>query len=99
MTIEGPFRAVTVLDRVVAISAGPLGCTMRTLSFAVMLVPILSLADVLQCKIEAYNEDIFITTAPNTNQNDGQYARIGISRGIGNRAIVVADRTGAVAIR
>ena len=55
MTIEGPFRAVTVLDRVVAISAGPLGCTMRTLSFAVMLVPILSLADVLQCKIEAYN--------------------------------------------
>jgi hypothetical protein len=54
-------------------------------------------ADVLRCKIEGYNEDIFITTSPDTNQNDGQYARIGISPGIGNRAFVVADRMGAVA--
>ena len=35
--------------------------------------------------------------SPDTNQDEGQYARIGISRGIGNRAIVVADRMGAVA--
>ncbi|WGR70205.1 MULTISPECIES: hypothetical protein [unclassified Bradyrhizobium] len=56
-----------------------------------------SLADVLRCKIEGANEDIFITTAPDTNQNDGQYARIGLSPGIGDRAFVVADRMGAVA--
>ncbi len=54
-------------------------------------------ADVLRCKIEGYNQDIFITTSPDTNQNDGQYARIGISRGIGNKAFVVTDRMGAVA--
>jgi hypothetical protein len=54
-------------------------------------------ADVLRCKIEGYNEDIFITTPPDTNSSDGQYARIGISRGIGNKAFVVADRMGAVA--
>jgi hypothetical protein len=64
---------------------------------AQMLAPTLSLADVLRCRIEGYNEDIFITTSPDTNQNDGQYARIGISPGIGNRAFVVADRMGAVA--
>jgi hypothetical protein len=52
---------------------------------------------VLKCKIEGYTEDIFITTAPDTNSSDGQYARVGISRGIGNRAFVVADRMGAVA--
>ena len=46
-------------------------------------------------QIDGYNEDIFITTPPDTNQNDGQYARIGISPGIGNRAIVFADRMGA----
>jgi hypothetical protein len=69
----------------------------HALLLALMLVPGFSRADVLQCKIEGYNEDIFITTAPDTNQNDGQYARIGISRGIGNRAIVVADRMGTVA--
>ena len=62
---------------------------------AQMLAPTFSLADVLRCKIEGYNEDIFITTSPDTNQNDGQYARIGISPGIGNRAIVFADRMGA----
>ena len=62
-----------------------------------MLAPTLSLADVLRCRIEGYNEHIFITTSPDTNQNDGQYARIGISPGIGNRAFVVADRMGAVA--
>ena len=32
-----------------------------------------------------------------TNSTDGQYARIGISRGIGKRAVTVADRMGAVA--
>jgi hypothetical protein len=62
---------------------------------AQMLAPTFSLADVLRCKIEGYNEDIFITTSPDTNQNDGQYARIGISPGIGDRAIVFADRMGA----
>jgi hypothetical protein len=62
-----------------------------------MLAPTSSLADVLRCKIEGYNEDIFIATSPDTNKNDGQYARIGISPGIGNRAFVVADRMGAVA--
>jgi hypothetical protein len=51
---------------------------------------------VLRCKIEG-NRDIFITTSPDTNQIDGQFARIGISRGIGDRAIVVADRMGATA--
>src|SRR6476646_285639 len=51
-------------------------------------------ADVLRCKIEGYNEDVFITTSPDTNSNDGQYARIGISPGIGNKASVVADRMG-----
>jgi len=40
---------------------------------------------------------IFITTPPDTNSGDGQYARIGVSPGIGNRAIVVADRMGATA--
>jgi hypothetical protein len=60
-----------------------------------MLAPTFSLADVLRCKIEGYTEDIFIATSPDTNQNDSQYARIGISPGIGNRAIVFADRMGA----
>jgi hypothetical protein len=64
---------------------------------ALMLAPTFSLADVLRCKIEGYNEDIYITTSPDTNVNDGQYARIGISPGIGDRAIVVADRMGALA--
>jgi hypothetical protein len=64
---------------------------------ALMLAPTFSVADVLKCKIDGYNEDVFITTSPDTNQNDGQYARIGISRGIGNRATVVADRMAAVA--
>ena len=48
-----------------------------------------SLADVLRCTIENYGEDVYITTPPDTNSSDGQYARIGTSRGIGNRAIVV----------
>ena len=67
------------------------------LTIALMLAPTLARADVLRCKIEGYNEDIFITTSPDTNSSDGQYARIGISRGIGNRAFVVADRMGATA--
>ena len=62
-----------------------------------MLAPTYSRADVLKCKIEGYNENVFITTAPDTNSSDGQYARIGISPGIGNRAFVVADRIGAIA--
>ena len=43
--------------------------------------------------IENYGEDVYITTPPDTNSS----ARIGISRGIGNGAIVVADRMGAIA--
>jgi hypothetical protein len=71
---------------------------MRTLLIAVsMLTPTCSLADVLKCSIDGYKEDIFITTSPDTNSNDSQYARIGISPGIGNRAMVVADRMGATA--
>ncbi|MCK1409528.1 hypothetical protein [Bradyrhizobium sp. 76] len=54
-------------------------------------------ADVLKCKIDGLSDNIFITSAPDTNQNDGQYARIGVSPGIGNKAFVVADRMGAVA--
>ena len=73
----------------IALGAGLVG--------AQMLAATLSLADVLRCKIEGYSEDVFITTSPDTNSSDGQYARIGISRGIGNRAIVVADRMGATA--
>jgi hypothetical protein len=64
---------------------------------AQVLAPTASLADVLKCKIEGYSEDVFITTSSDTNSSDGQYARIGISRGIGNRAIVVTDRMGATA--
>lgn len=72
--------------------------TMRVLLIvALMLAPTLAAADVLKCKIEGYNEDIFITTSPHTNSNDGQYARIGISPGVGDRAVVVADRMGAIA--
>src|SRR6266540_6259712 len=59
---------------------------------AQMLAPSLSRADVLRCKIEGFSENIFITTSPDTNQNDGQYARVGISPGIGNRALVFVDR-------
>lgn len=51
--------------------------------------------DVLKCKIEGYKDDVIITTPPDTNQSDGQYARIGASRGIGNRALIFADRMGA----
>lgn len=65
------------------------------LTFAAMATT--ASADVLRCKIDGYSEDIFITTSPDTNSSDGQYARIGISRGIGNKAFVVADRMGAVA--
>jgi hypothetical protein len=71
---------------------------MRTLLIAaLMLAPTASVADVLRCKIDGYKEDVFITTPPDTNSSDGQYARIGVSRGIGDRAVVVADRMGAVA--
>ncbi|MBW9116622.1 hypothetical protein JNB88_23600 [Rhizobium cauense] len=67
-----------------------------SLILAVMMVAAPSaLAGVLQCKVEGYRNDVFITTSPDTNQNDGHYARIGVSRGIGDRAIVIVDRTGA----
>lgn len=62
-----------------------------------ILAPQISHADVLRCKIDGYDEDIFITTPPDTNSSDDQHARIGISRGIGNKAVAVADRMGAVA--
>ena len=63
---------------------------------AQMLAPTYSLANA-GCTIENYGEDVYITTPPDTNSSNGQYARIGISRGIGHRAIVVADRIGATA--
>ncbi len=59
-----------------------------------MLAPTVLLADVRRCKIDGYNENIVITTSPDTNKNDGQYARIGTSPGVGDRAIVFADRMG-----
>ena len=70
----------------IALGAGLVG--------AQMLAATLSLADVLRCKIEGYSEDVFITTSPDTNSSDGQYARIGISPGIDNRALVFADLMG-----
>lgn len=43
--------------------------TMRaSLIFALLLAPTASRADVLKCKIDGYNEGIFITTSPDTNQ-------------------------------
>jgi hypothetical protein len=68
-----------------------------SLIVALLLAPNLLHAGVLKCKIGGYNEDIFITTAPDTNSNDGQYARIGVSPGLGNRAMTVTDRMGAIA--
>lgn len=68
-----------------------------TLIVVLMLAPSISHAEVLRCKIDGYKEDVFIATPPDTNSNDGQYARIGISPGIGSKAIVVADRMGATA--
>ena len=65
------------------------------LIFVLLLAPTFSHADLLKCKIDDYSENIFITTPPDTNSNDGQYARIGVSPGLGNRAMVVADRSGA----
>ena len=42
---------------------------------ATLLEPTTSLADVLmRCKIEGYSEDVFITTSPDANSSDGQYA-------------------------
>jgi len=71
---------------------------MRILMIVALIVtPTFSHADVLRCKIEGYREDVFITTPPDTNSSDGQYARNGIWRGIGNRAFVVVDRMGATA--
>jgi hypothetical protein len=51
-------------------------------------------ADVLRCKLEGFEGYVFVTTSPDTNDNDGQYARIGISPGIGNRALFFADLMG-----
>ena len=64
---------------------------------ALIVAPTLARADVLRCKIDGYKDDVFITTSPDTNSSDGKLARIGISRGIGNRAIVITDRMGAIA--
>jgi hypothetical protein len=60
-----------------------------------MLAATVSHADVLRCKIDGYNDDIFVTTSPDTNRDDGVYARIGSSPGVGNIAIAFADRMGA----
>lgn len=65
------------------------------LTAALVIAPTCSLADVLRCKIADYKEDVFITTPPHTNSSDGEYARIGVSPGIGSRAYVVKDRMGA----
>lgn len=62
---------------------------------ALTIAPTCSLADVLKCKITDYQGDVFITTPPHTNSSDGEYARIGISPGIGDKAYVVNDRMGA----
>lgn len=72
---------------------------MRTLLVVVvfMLATSLAHADVLRCKIEGYDESVFIATFPDTNSSDGQYARIGVSPGVGDRAFVVDDRSGATA--
>jgi len=51
-------------------------------------------ADMLRCKIEGFEGYVFVTTLPDTNDNDSQYARIGISPGIDNRALVFADLMG-----
>ncbi|MET4331355.1 hypothetical protein ABIB80_007215 [Bradyrhizobium sp. i1.15.2] len=70
----------------------------RTTIIAALTLAVLATdtrADVLRCKIEGFSDNIFITSAPDTNQNDGQYARIGISPGIGNKAFAFADRMGA----
>jgi hypothetical protein len=75
------------------------GLPVRTLLIValMLLAPTFSLADALRCKIEGYKGDVYITTSPDTNLEDGQYARIGVSPGIGDKAIVVTDRMGAVA--
>lgn len=70
----------------------------RGLLLAALILPAtLSHAGVLKCKVDGYDGDVFITTAPDTNSDDGQYARIGVSPGVGDRAMVVSDRTGATA--
>jgi hypothetical protein len=70
--------------------------TIRALLIAALVIaPTCSLADVLKCRIADYKDDVFVTTSPDTNSSDGQYARIGVSPGIGDRALVVADRMGA----
>lgn len=73
---------------------------MRSLILLALIgvTPTHSFADVLKCKIDGYSGDIFITSAPDTNQSDGQYARIGTSPGIGNRAFIVVDRMGATTL-
>ena len=71
---------------------------MRALLIATLMVaPSVSDAEVLKCKIANYKEGIFITTSPDNNSSEDQYARIGTAPGIGNRAMVVADRMGATA--
>jgi hypothetical protein len=61
---------------------------------AFMLVPTFLHAEVLKCKIDGSKETFFITTSPDS---DGKDARIGISPGTGDRAILVPDPDGASA--
>jgi hypothetical protein len=72
--------------------------TIRALLIATLVIaPTCSLADVLRCKIADYKDDVFVTTSPDTNSSDKTFARIGVSPGVGDRAIVVPDRMGATA--
>lgn len=69
---------------------------MNAVLIAAMTLPLSpSFADVLKCKIDGYRDDVFITTSPDTNSDDGQFGRVGISPGLGNKAIVFHDRMGA----
>jgi hypothetical protein len=69
----------------------------RALIVALVFLPTLSHAEILKCKIDGVRDAIFIATAPDTNSHDGDYARIGISPGVGNRAYRFNDRMGAAA--
>ena len=75
--------------------ANPLSKIILVSPAALAVLSTAASADVLKCKIEGFSGNIFITSPPDTNQNDGQYARIGISPGIGNKAFAFADRMGA----
>ncbi|GMO20738.1 hypothetical protein [Bradyrhizobium sp. TM233] len=69
----------------------------QALIVAFVFTPTVSQAEILRCKIDGIKEIIYIATAPDTNSQDGDYARIGVSPGVGNRAYRVSDRMGATA--